>query len=123
MRVQLKGTHTSLTPSIKVYIEEKLVRSVGKLFDKKGADLPLLEIEFERTTRHHHKGKIWRVEANLAFGKKMIRAEARGEDPREAVDILEEELKREVKSFKEKSATKERRGARILKKKIKRGEI
>lgn len=119
MRVQLKGTHTSLTPSIKVYIDEKLVRSVSKLFGNKESD-HFLEIEFERTTRHHHKGKIWRAEANLTFGKKMIRAEAFGEDPREAIDILEEELKREVKTFKEKSTTRERRGARKIKKILRR---
>src|SRR3989344_1795904 len=121
MRVVLKGPRASLTPAIKVYIEEKLIRTINKLLPKNGSDASLLEIEFERTTRHHRKGYVWRVEANLTLGEKMLRAEAGGEDPREAIDILEEELKREVKKFKGRSKEKERRSGRILKKRL-RGE-
>lgn len=120
MRVVVKGTHVELTPALNAYIEEKLVASMRKFMDNRDSSLPLLEIEFERTTRHHHKGKIWRAEANMTFGKIMIRGEAYGEDPHEAIDLLEEELKREVKSFKEKTKTKARTTARDIKRKLKR---
>ncbi len=119
MRVVLKG----VPPALKSYIEEKLVRTIEKLFQKNGQNLPLLEIEFKQKSHHHRKGNIWRVEANLSFGKKMLRAEADGEKPYEAIDLLEEELQREVKQFKGRTREKERRGARTLKKRLRGGNI
>ena len=114
MRVIFKRTKTALTSALKKYLDEKLVCSLEKII----RDDALLEIEFERTTQHHQKGKVWRAEANLTFGKRLIRAEASGEDPREAIDLLEDELIREVKTFKNKKATESRKGARDIKRKI-----
>ncbi|MBI4121467.1 MAG: HPF/RaiA family ribosome-associated protein [Candidatus Ryanbacteria bacterium] len=115
MRIIFKGKNTAITPALRVYIQEKLVLPVERL-SVEGATL--LEIEVSRTTRHHRKGHVWWAEANLTVGKRVLRAEHDGEDPREVVDLVEEELKREIKSFKGKSKTQEIRGARKLKRLI-----
>lgn len=118
MRVIIKGTHTEITFAVRRYLEEKIIKSLNKFLTSNENNMPLVEIEFERTTRHHQKGKVWRAEANVTFGKHILRAEASGEDPREAIDILQEEIVREVRRFKEKGATKNRKSARKVKKRL-----
>lgn len=113
MKITYKAAGTSLTPSLKKYIEDKIVRPVKKLF--KDDEAVTLDIEFARTTNHHRKGFIWHAEANLSLGKKMIRAEQEGEDPHTTIDEVGQELLREIKAFKGKSKTKEIRGARKIK--------
>ena len=70
-----------------------------------------------RITRHHRHGKVFRAEANLTAGSQNLYADAVGEDLHEAIDLLEEELRREIKKFKNKRIALERKGARILKNK------
>ncbi len=95
------------------YLEDKVVRVADRLMGDDEA--AILEIEFALDTRHHRKGEVWRAEANLALGKKVIRAEETGEDPHAVIDALGDELSREIKSFKDKSKTKHIRGARTIK--------
>lgn len=121
MRIIWKGKNTELTPALKAYIESKLVGPTGKLLAAQEANDPMLEIEIARTTRHHRKGQVWWAEANLTIGKQLIRAEHSGEDPREVVDLIEDELTREIKSFKGKLKTKQIRGARKIKRLLRRG--
>ena len=116
MRIIYKSKTTKLTPAIKQYLEHKLAGATQKLLPKSATeDAPILEIEFSRTTKHHHKGDVWRAEANLTIGKRMLRAEEVGEDPHGVIDIVASELAREIKSFKGKYKTKTIRGARTLK--------
>ena len=118
MRVIIKGTHTELTPALRTYLEERVIKSLSKLLGSHESDSPLVEVEFERTTRHHQKGYVWRAEANVTFGKHILRAEASGEDPKEAINVLEEEIVQEVKRFKEKTSARSRQGARAIKKRL-----
>ena len=116
MQTIFKGKNTTLTPSLRVYLEEKIIGPTRKLLGSKGNDdFPLLELEISRTTKHHRKGQVWMAEANLTLGKKLIRAVQKGENPHEVIDLVEAELTREIKAFKGKSKTKEIRGARKLK--------
>lgn len=108
-----------MTPALRQYIEAKVVKPVEKLVKRDTA--ALLDLEFSRTTRHHRKGKVFRAEANLSFGKSLVRAEAEEEDVRVACDVLKEELGREIGSFKEKRGAKEKRNARRLKQELRFG--
>lgn len=120
MRTNIKATKTTLTPSLRSYIEDKLVRPIEKLLKRDKDEEVILDIEVELTTRHHKKGNIWRAETNLAIGGALLRAEHFGEDPHEAIDLLEEEIIRELKNFKGKNQTIARRSARLLKKILRR---
>ncbi|MBI2039282.1 MAG: HPF/RaiA family ribosome-associated protein [Candidatus Niyogibacteria bacterium] len=105
MRTHLKTTRFEHTDASDALAEEKLIRPVQKLLAEldQRADL-LLDIEFERTTRHHEHGKIWRAEAQLSLPSRSqeLRAEAVGETLREAVDIVKTTLLDEIKMYKEK---------------------
>lgn len=114
MQLTIKATHTTLTESLRDYTKRKLVLPLEKLINR-SAVTPLLNIEIELVTRHHKQGRIFRAEANLVLGKKILRAEADGENLYEAIDLLEYELMREARHFKEKGITKARRGAYLLK--------
>ena len=116
MQVSLKGTNIQILESTTEYVDRKLVKTVEKFLSRDGEAVSL-GIEVERTTRHHRKGKIFRAEANVSFGKKLIRAEAYGETLNEAIDLLEEELEREIKKFKGRQRALMLKGARRIKRK------
>ncbi|MEK7576486.1 MAG: HPF/RaiA family ribosome-associated protein [Patescibacteria group bacterium] len=117
MRTIYKTKNTTLNAAMREYLGSKVVGVVEKLIGDDEA--AMLEIEFALVTRHHRKGDVWRAEANLILGKKMIRAEETGDDPHAVIDALGDELSREIKSFKDKSKTKNIRGGRTIKKILK----
>ncbi len=115
MNFSIKGTDIEILESTREYIDRKLVRTVDKLLTGNDGDAIFLKVEVEKTTKHHKKGKIFRAEANLSVGKKLLRAEAIGETLNEAIDLLEGELDREIKKFKERRRSLALRGARKVK--------
>ena len=118
MNFSLKAKNTTLTPALEAYVEEKLVRMLGRILGKTNTSAAKLVVEVGRSTRHHKKGEVWQAKATVAMGAKTNHAEATGESAREAIDLLEEELKREVVAFKEKSIAVKRRGERKFKKEL-----
>lgn len=119
MRVTLRSKNLVVTPALRLYIEEKVLKPVRNLlrgFTQEA--LPILDLEFSRTTRHHRKGKVYYAEANLTLGGKLLRSEVEDEDIRSCCDILKDELEGEIKRFKQRSITRERRGARRIKKEL-----
>lgn len=118
MKITIEAAGIELTPALKTYIESKL-RPIFKITEKlEGEGETEITVEVQRTTKHHLKGLVFRAEGNLKYGKTLIRAEANGENMRAAIDILKDELKREVVSFKERFASKARRDERSVKKSI-----
>jgi ribosomal subunit interface protein len=112
MRTIIKGKQTELTSAIRAYIEAKIVGPTSRVVGKGDA---LLEVELSRVLRHHRKGNIWWGEVNLKMGKTLIRAEEEGDDPHAVIDAVENELLRQIKSFKGKKKTKNIRTARKIK--------
>ena len=114
MQVSLKGTNIQILESTREYADKKIVQSAEKLLAGDSGGV-VLNIEVEKTTEHHKHGKIFRAEANLSMGKNVLRAEALGETLNEAIDLVEGELTREIKKFKEKRRTAMLKGARKVK--------
>lgn len=110
MKIRIKGTRLDLTPSIKEYVIDKIggLQKFLKRFSDKGE--PEADVEIERTSNHHKKGEVYRAEANLDLKSKgnRIRAEAKANDIRAAIDELKDTLKREVLEFKERQVDKKR---------------
>lgn len=113
MKVTIRSKNLEVTSSLREYIQKKLITPVEKLLH--GAEFPILDIEVSRTTRHHQKGKVYHVEVNLSLGKKMMRAEMDGEDPRSLCDIVREEIKGEVIHLHGKKESLNRKKARLIK--------
>lgn len=119
MRVTIRRRNLELTPSLATYAEKKIIEPIQKLLKRiRDDELPILDVELARTTRHHRKGNVFHAEANLSLDGTMLRAEATAEDIRAACDLLEEELRRELTHYKTKRTAIEKRRARQVKKDV-----
>ncbi|MDP3948435.1 MAG: ribosome-associated translation inhibitor RaiA [bacterium] len=118
MKITIEAAGIELTPALKIFIENKLMALVKLVEKLEGRGETEIVLEVSRTTKHHHKGLIFRAKGNLKFGKTLLRAEANGESVRAAVDFLKDELKREIVGFKERLNVLAKRGARSAKKYI-----
>lgn len=116
MKITVRQKDLEITPSLQEYIEKKVVQPVQKFLKRNSAtDLPVLDIEVGRVTRHHHKGNVFHASATLTMGKRVIRADATDADIHAACDQLGSELKREIETFKSKASAVQKRAARAAK--------
>ena len=120
MRVTIRQKDVEITPALREYAEQKIVRPVEKRLRQLAlSDAPILDIEISRITHHHNKGMVYAATATLALGKQVIRAEAAEVDAHAACDALEDELTREIVRYKTRSQSLFRRGARRAKQYLK----
>ena len=98
MDISIKASNLELTEALKGYVMEKI-----EALEKYAPVILRARIEVSRTTNHHHKGgSLWRAEANLKASKHLFRASASAADIYAAIDQLKDELKHELRSWKEK---------------------
>ncbi len=115
MRVTIHQKNLEVTPALSDFINSKLVKPLEKRLKKFESLSPLLEIEVARSTRHHHKGKVYHAEANLTLGGVLLRAEVDDEDVRTACDLLEKELLGELSKHLDKTRSVTKKNARSVK--------
>lgn len=119
VRVTISKKNLTITPALANYVDAKIVRPVQKLLSKDSVgDLPILDLQIGRSSGHHRKGKVYFVRATLRLNGKLMRAEVAHEDVRAACDVMEEELRQDIVSWRDKNRTLFRRGARSLKKEL-----
>ena len=75
-------------------------------------------IEVEKETKHHKKGDIFLVKAQVALPGRSLMAEERADDVFIAVVKVKDELKLEIEKYKFKKIDKQRRQQRKAKKEI-----
>ncbi|MBI4119429.1 MAG: ribosome-associated translation inhibitor RaiA [Parcubacteria group bacterium] len=105
MKISIKSTHLELTPAINAYVEDK-IGSLAKFvrdWDKEG--VAEVHVEIARTTEHHHKGPIYRADADMRLPGKILRAEHEDWDIRVAIDQVKNKLQQEIKTYKGKLNT------------------
>ena len=115
MKIIIKGTNIKLSPSINQYIEEK-IGGLRKFLKKDNPELTEAQVEVGKITRGQRQGDIFRAEVNLAVGGQFFRVEETAESLQAAVDLVKEELAREIRRKKDKIQTISLRGARSWKK-------
>ena len=113
MNINIKTTNISLTPAIKDYFEKKLM-AIDKLVDF-SRDNVYVQAELGKTTHHHRQGDVFRAEINLRVSGYNYRAVAEKDDLYAAIDVVKDELSREVKNGKQKRISLVRRGAQKIK--------
>jgi putative sigma-54 modulation protein len=101
MNINIKATKTTLTPSMKAFIEDKL-SSLEKFI--KEEDKLRVEIEVDKK---HHSGLVFRAEIDIQ--PKGVYAEARGEDFYSAMDMVVPKIKEQLVKAKDKKVSKLRR--------------
>lgn len=120
MRLQLKTSGFSLTPSLRTLSEKKLLEPVERRLGKKMPEDTQLDVELAKITRHHEEGKIWKCEVNLALPHehKTIYFAVLEESMEAAVNSAKDELERQIGEYKEKRTAKFLRVARKLKDRV-----
>jgi len=109
MKITIKTKNIELNQAIQDYIDEKIgaIEKLVKSFEENN-DI-LVEVEIEKDSGHHHKGLVFRTEAQLELsGKNLIRAEAWGEDLFGSIVKTKKELEIEIKKYKVKKIEKVR---------------
>ena len=120
MNVHTKVTRMEPTQAILAYVEKKTAGfSKFLAADAKIADV---HVEVEKTTRHHHSGPVFRAEVNLSAGKTRLYADATADDLYAAIDLVRNEVVRELTALRSKRRALERRGSLRIKKMMKGGK-
>lgn len=117
MKKNIKATSMKLTDAIKNYLNKKFSHVEKFLADKE--DNLMCYIELGRTSNKHKSGDVYRAEANIDIGGKVLRAVSEKDDLYSAIDDMEEELNRLVTDFNKKKNTLSRKGGARVKKMIK----
>lgn len=105
-----------LTDAIKTYAEEK-VKSLEKYLSD-DRDISTYNLRLGKTTNHHNAGKIFYAELAIAAPHKHYDAKIEEEDIYAAIDLLKDEMARNIKSYREKQRTVSRHDAQKFKEKI-----
>lgn len=112
MKINIKTSSISLTPSISDYVEKRL-QSIQRFFD--GDTTAMCDVELARTTAHHKAGDIFRAEIHIVAKEKNLYASSEQDDLYKAIDIVRDEMLREVRSSKSKGISLLRRGGARVK--------
>jgi len=99
MKINIRANNLKLTPAIQAYIEEKMA-AVEKFLGN--IQVINCDFEVELTTKHHHKGDIFRAEVNLEVAKNLLRVEKLEADLYKAIDKVKDHLIELIKKYKEK---------------------
>jgi ribosomal subunit interface protein len=115
MKLNIKATHTTLTPSVQEYLEEKIqhLQKFLKPEDK-------IYVEFE-VDKKHQSGLIFRTEIKISPHGHY--AESRGNDFYEATDLCLPKIKEQLLKSKDKQLSKKKRESRRIARRLKRKPI
>ena len=122
MKIIIKTKNLEQSDTLDNFVEKKfltLKKFIGilKLPDDKKT-LAEVFVEVDRETKHHRKGDIFLVKAQVTLPGKKILAQAKEEDMFVAVTKAKDELRAEIEKYKVKKIDKNRRQQRKSKNKL-----
>lgn len=112
MNIQIKATGIELTPAISAYVEKRL-DSIKKYFEE--GKMPNMFVELGKESNHHKSGEIFRAEVRIGGAGQSFYAVSVADDLYAAVDLVKEEIVREITKVKGKRETLMRKGGRMIK--------
>jgi len=110
--ISTKATNIDLAGELETLLEQKL-EALDKFISDKETDLKC-EVELQKMT-DHQSGKIFRAEVNLYVGGKLYRAEATEDQMERAIDVVRDEIKRELRRANKKQQSLMKRGGQAIK--------
>jgi putative sigma-54 modulation protein len=113
MNIKIKASRMELTPSIEDYVYKRM-EAVTKLIAGQ-EESTVCDVEVGKTTEHHNKGDVFRAEVNLTVSGKQYYASSEKGDLYSAIDHVQSEIVRELKTGKEKRLSAIRRGGARIK--------
>lgn len=98
-----------ITDAIRAFVEEKVQVLEKMTEDWQPAEL---RIEVGKTTNHHAKGPYFKAEMQLSIPGEVLRATEEAEDLYESIDKVRDNLRRQLKEYKERIQDRSQRGMR-----------
>ncbi|MFA6459333.1 MAG: ribosome-associated translation inhibitor RaiA [Candidatus Paceibacterota bacterium] len=112
MNINIKTTNVTLTESISAYVGKRLQKIETLLAHDPSAQC---DVELARTTSHHNKGDIFKAEIHIVAAGMNIYATSEKEDLYTAIDLVRDDILRELKADKQKNISFIRRGGAKVK--------
>ncbi len=113
MNIKTHAVNFDLTDAINDYISKKL--SPLERFVGESSEI-LCEVEIGRTTKHHNSGDIFKAEVNMFIsGSSQVYAVSEQIDLYSAIDLVKDDVERQLVATKSKKETLFRRGAGKIK--------
>ena len=117
MKIIIKTKNLKQSEALNKFIENKFLTlkkfiNVLKRKDEVGKTLAEVFVEAEKETKHHRKGEIFLVKAQIILPGRSIVTEAKGEDLFSTIIEVKDELKMEIGKYKVKKIDKTRRQQR-----------
>lgn len=100
MKINTKATNISLTPAISEYIDKK-IGMLEKFFH--GPEEVLINVEVGKTTRHHKSGNVFMAEIHITAHSEEYYATTETEDLYAAIDMVKDDIVRELTSRRKKA--------------------
>lgn len=99
MNIQISGSNIDLTEAIKQYVSEK-VENLQKYYP----DMLSVKVDLGMTTKHHNKGaELFEAKVMIHVSGHEFRSVATEGDLYAAIDEVQNELKTELRRYKEKN--------------------
>jgi len=111
MRINIKGTNIELTDELRAHIMEKF-SALERFFPDLEADSIITEIEVGKPSQHHRKGDVYRCGVTMEIEGTVLTAEETRGTPHEAIDLVREEIERQIRKLKAKQRDRFLRRAR-----------
>lgn len=96
----IKSTNMEMTDAIKSYVEEKLFSLEKLMVDFRPE--PAASVEVGKTSERHANGPFFFAEVTLSVPGNILRARTEVEDLYEAIDLMKDDLRRQVVDLKDK---------------------
>ncbi len=111
MNTNIKTTNVTLTPAIREYVDKRMEKVSALLQSDPSVQC---DIELGRSSVHHQKGDIFKAEVHIVGAGKNLYASSEKSDLYSAIDMVRDDILRELKSGKGKRISLVRRsGARV----------
>ncbi|MDD5589941.1 MAG: ribosome-associated translation inhibitor RaiA [Candidatus Portnoybacteria bacterium] len=116
MQFILKSQELEISHDFEKYARKKLSK-LEKYFENSNLELVKIIVEINKISGRHRKGEFYKAEVDLSAPGEFFRSESESGDFYSAIDIVEDQLKEDIRKAKTKKQTMFRRGARSIKKK------
>lgn len=117
MKKNIKFINITSTPAIEEYVNKK-VDALDKFIDPNDTSV-FCDVEIGKISRHHKTADVFKAELNLHIAGLYLNAKEESEDLYASIDIVKDEMEREIISRKERKTTLIRKGASKIKDLIK----
>ncbi|MEK7217545.1 MAG: ribosome-associated translation inhibitor RaiA [Patescibacteria group bacterium] len=97
MKINITTKNITLDAPLKMFIEQK-IGGLEKFIQKGSVSA---SVEIGKPSKHHKTGPVFYAEVNLKVGGALLRGESTHKDLRTAIDEARDELRLQIKKFKE----------------------